>query len=194
MLKRNPKDFESYLTQDGLPDLRLSIFRHDPALVIGQALLDAVNMIFTEVGSFNEAKEENLKQQYPNGIMGTTTGRADMRLAPSRHDPALVAMQQCLENTRSTVKQIAINLDYIVGNKAPLPTLEDIFDSEFLPTDDIISKVEAAVPNYEIIRTSHEKKYGGVKAPPESSVRAVEEPIAPPAAKSSGRGGRRRSA
>ncbi len=193
MLKRNPKDYESYLTQDGLPDLRLSVFRHDPALIIGQALLDAVNMVFAEIGS-NETKEESLKQQYPNGIMGTTTGRADMRLAPSRHDPALVAMQQCLENTRNTVKQIAINLNYIVGDKAPLPTLEDIFDSEFLPTDDIISKVEAAVPNYEIIRTSHEKKYGGQKAPPESSVRAVEESITPPAAKSSSRGGRRRSA
>lgn len=160
-----PEELEIPLTRQNKPDMRLKAARHDPALVVAQALEDAVVGIFRDLGREGlEQQADELEEDFPGGLEGSTTGRADMRLAQARHDPKLVAMQEVLDRVQKLQIQIAINKDIVEGEKAPLPTIRDLFESEFLDGGDLAGVVEERVPTYEVVRKAHEK-YRATKAP-----------------------------
>ncbi len=178
------------VTRLGNPDMRIKSSRHNPALVIAQQLNEQTSRLFRELGQQDiesRGEEESLEEEYPNGLEGQTTGRPDMRLRPIRHDPKLVAMQEVTDRIQTLKTQIAINQGLIEGNKNFLPSLEDLFDSDFLNTEELAAIMAERVPEYETLRKRHER-YGKIKMTETTSHTPEEPPPPPPPAQ----GGRRR--
>jgi hypothetical protein len=154
------------ITRSGTPDMRIKTTRHNPGLVIAQAMEEQATRLFREMGHQDiedRGENEELSEEYPMGLEGQTTGRPDMRLRPMRHDPRLVAMQEVMDRVRYLRTQISINQDIIEGEKDSLPTMRELFESDFLDAGDLAGLMTERVPDYETLRKAHEK-YGQPQA------------------------------
>jgi hypothetical protein len=139
------------ITRDGTPDMRLGGARHNSVYVMFQHLTEFAKQVFSEQNEEAGLSDTNAEELGYRGFNGQTTGRPDMRLAPTRHSMRDVAMQEVLDRVRDAWIQAAINFDHASGAKTPLPSIEEIFKHDFL-SEEIIDRVNEEIPEYEIVR------------------------------------------